>query len=300
MRITVLCTGPLGARFVAGLVDSADGSVAAPDIDVVCGTGEDITLHGLRVCPDVDALLDVLGDAPTAPGATVADTLACYDAGATWWPVTDGEVGTHLARTTWLSQGLSLSEATARLADRRGLTAKGVRLRPMSDVPVETHAVLDGEEEQRAVHVQQWRHEMGREPAPARFVVAGLDRATAAPGVLDTIRSADVVLLAPSDPVTGLGTMLGVPGIRDAVRGCSAPVVGVSPVGVMDLEGLTTTGVDPTSAGIARLFEDLLDGWVTGPGEPEARIPGRCRTAAHQGSVEDAAQTALRLDADLR
>lgn len=308
MRLTVLSTGPIGAAFTAA-VAAATGAAGSPsEIDVVCGTGDDITVHGLRVCPDVDAVLDALGDRPTATGTSVSEALVGYGAGPAWLPMTDGEVATHLARTSWLAQGLTLSEVTARLAERRGVSAKGVRLRPMSDVPVETHAVLDGPEEQRAVHVQQWRRELGGEPAPTRFVVAGLDRASAAPGVLDAIRRADVVLLAPGDPVTGLGVVLSVPGVRDALRGCTAPVVGVSPVGtgaLTDPETLAAVGVEPTSAGIAGLYRDLLHGWLVGADEaaPPPSPSARWLTRSHTGPLDPAdpevAAAALRLAAEL-
>jgi LPPG:FO 2-phospho-L-lactate transferase len=144
----------------------------------------------------------------------------------------------------------------------------------MTDTPVETHVVVDEGDGPRAIHFQQWwvRH---RAALPAeRFVVAGLDRATPAPGVLDAIRGADVILLPPSNPVVSIGTILGVPGIRDALRGSRAPVVGVSPlVGGRPVRGhadacLTTIGVESTSAAVAGLYSDFLDGWLVDEDDP--------------------------------
>ncbi|WP_338748289.1 2-phospho-L-lactate transferase CofD family protein [Janibacter alittae] len=301
MRITVISGGEPGARFTRGLLDHLERSpdLADADVTIIANTGDDISLWGLRLCPDLDLLIDALGTAKGAdprPSRVVGDELAALGVEPRWYPVTDREMGVHVARTAWLGRGDSLTEVAARLATAHGVPDH-VRVLPMSDVPVETHAVLDGPEDQRAVHVQQWRHELGR-PAAARFVVAGLDRATPSPGVLDAIRGADVVLLPPSDPVLALGIAMGVPGLRDALRGTSAPVVGVSPVVDADpapeplVASLTTVGVDTTSGGVAALFTDLLDGWIVDPADAAAAPPGsRWSTAAHTGPLVDSAPT---------
>ena len=133
---------------------------------------------------------------------------------------------------------------------------------------------------QRAIHFQEWwvRH---RAAVPAeRFVVAGLDRATAGPGVLEAIRQADVVLLPPSNPVVSIGIILGVPGVRDALRGTRAPVVGVSPlIGGRPVRGhadvcLQAIGVAATSEAVAGLYADFLDGWLVSPDDPMRSRPG--------------------------
>lgn len=277
MRITVISGGEPGARFTRGLLDHLERSpqLAGSQVTVIANTGDDISLWGLRLCPDLDLLVDTLGRAKgAAPRSShvVGDELAALGLEPQWYPVTDREMAVHVARTARLGRGDSLTEVTALLAQAHGLP-EGVRILPMSDVPVETHAVLDGAEDQRAVHVQQWRHELER-PRVARFVVAGLDRANPAPDVLEAIRGADVVLLPPSDPVLALGIVMGVPGVRDALRGTSASVVGVSPVSgsARAPEALTaslaTVGVEPTSAGVAGLFTDLLNGWVDDQSDP--------------------------------
>lgn len=315
MRITVISGGETSAPFARGLLDHLDRSpdLSGSEVTVIGSTGDDISLWGLRLSPHLDALVDALGTAKgaTADSSVVADEIADLGLEPQWYPVTDRDMAGHLARTAWLSRGETLSEVTARLAERRGLTARGVRVLPMSDVPVETHAVLDGDEDQRAVHVQQWRHELGS-PTATRFVVAGMDRATPAPGVLDAIRGADVVLLPPADPVLGLGVVLGVPGVRDAVRGTSAPVVGVSPVSTASpasealAASLATIEVQPTAAGIAGLYRDVLDGWVVDPSDAGARSPGaRLTVSAHPTSLDtaapaDVAASALTLAGSLR
>lgn len=300
MRITVISGGITGAHFVRGLVDHLHDSPDETQVTTIVNTGDDISLWGLRVCPDIDALLAQLSDDAPADSTTVADELASLDVYPQWYPATDREMATHLARTAWLGQGATLSEVAERLATQRGLSARGLRLLPMSDVPVETHAVLEGDQEQQAVHVQQWRHEL-RAPAATRFVVAGMDRASAAPGVLDALREADIVLLAPADPVLSIGIVLGVPGIRDALRGTSAPVVGVGPA-LQDLgPSLAAVGAEPTSAAVASLYRDFLDGWLAGP--DDAPAPGARWTTHHADLTRPAAQVAadaLTLARDLR
>lgn len=301
MRITVISGGQAGARFVRGLVDRLPHAPDPAELTAIANTGDDLSLWGLRACPDIDGLLAELSDDPVSASSAVAGELAALDVHPQWYPVTDGEVATHLARTAWLGQGATLSEVTARLAERRSLPRRGVRLLPMSDVPVETHAVLDGEHEQQAVHVQQWRHELGAPPA-ARFVVAGMDRAAAAPGVLDALREADLVLLAPADPVLSVGIVLGVPGVRDALRGTSAPVVGVCPDLATLAPSLAAVGAEPTSAAVAGLYRDLLDGWLTGT--DDAPTSGAARWTTRQVDLarpaDEVAADALALAESLR
>lgn len=300
MQITALSGGVGGARFVRGVVQAlrqgdAEAPVSDPDgpahrLTVIGNTGDDITLFGLRVCPDLDSLLYTLGggvDEDQGWGRE-GDTrelmgeLAALGVQPRWFGLGDRDLGTHLARSLWLGQGHSLSEVTRRLAQRWGLPAQGVRLLPATDTPIETHVVVDDEAGgERALHFQEWwvRHRAG---IPARrFTVAGLAQATAAPDVLQAIREADVVLLPPSNPVVSIGIILGVPGIRDALRGTRAPVVGVSPiVGGRPVRGyadacLAPLGVEASAAGVAGLYADLLQGWLVHEDDPDggARFP---------------------------
>ena len=163
-------------------------------------------------------------------GHLLQGELAAYAVEPQWFGLGDCDLGTHVARSLWLGQGASLSEVTARLAARWGLPESGFTLRPMTDTPVETHVVIPDDDGtgSRAVHFQEWWVRLRAAVAAQRFVVVGMDRATPAPGVLEAIRTADVVLLPPSNPVVSIGVILGVPGVRDALRGTPAPVVGVS------------------------------------------------------------------------
>ena len=300
MRITVLSGGVGGARFVRGLLHHL-ASPAAPEpavgagVTVVANTGDDITLHGLRICPDVDTILYTLGGGVHEEQGwgrrdertTVAEELAAYGAGPSWFTLGDRDLAPHLVRTRMLGAGYTLSQVTAALAER---WRPGVTLLPMTDQPVETH-VLVHDPEPRAVHLQEWWVRMHAEVAAHGFPLLGLDRAVAAPGVLEAIREADVVLLPPSNPVVSLGPVLAVPGVRDAVRGTRAPVVGVSPViGGRPVHGmaaqcLAALDVPCTAAGVAGLLVDLLDGWLVDTADLEVT-----RTDLHPSGPERSAE----------
>ncbi|GCE78139.1 2-phospho-L-lactate transferase [Cellulomonas biazotea] len=281
MRITVLSGGVGGARFTRGLLallrdrlpDGSGGTTA--QVTVVANTGDDLWLHGVRVCPDLDTLMYTLGDAVHEQqgwgrrdeSRRVSDDLAAYGLGWDWFTLGDLDLATHLARTELLLSGIPLSAVTARLAER---WRPGVTLLPMSDDEVETHVeTADGD----LLHFEEWwvRH---RAALPARrFVQVGLDTATAGPGVLDALTDADVVVLPPSNPVVSVGTILAIPGVRDVLRTTAAPVVGVSPVvGGAPVRGmadacLTAIGVATTADAVARHYgrrveSGVLDAWL--------------------------------------
>src|SRR5674476_1008375 len=293
MRITALAGGVGGARFLRGLRAHLDRTPALSDSTITAiGNNEE------QGWGRADETQSVQGE------------LAAYGAVPQWFGLGDRDFGTHIARSQWLGQGLSLSEVTARLCDRWGLPDQGVRLLPMSDSPVETHVVIDsedgggdgdgdGDSPQRAVHFQEWWVRM-RAAVPARkFIAVGMDRATAAPGVLDAIREADIILLPPSNPVVSIGIILGVPGVRDALRGSVAPVVGVSPlIGGAPVRGhadacLTAIGVECTAQAVAGLYADFLDGWLVDDlDEPGIGFPPRLEVQARPLWMNDLETTA--------
>ncbi len=323
MRITALAGGVGGARFLRGLRHHLDTTPALADAEltVIGNTGDDITLFGLRVCPDIDTLLYTLGggvDDARGWGRAEETTrvqaeLAAYGAQPQWFTLGDLDLGTHVARSQWLGLGLTPSEVTARLAARWGLPERGITLLPMSDQPVETHVVIEEDGETRAVHFQEWWVRLRAAVPARRFAAVGIDRAQAAPGVLEAIRTADVILLPPSNPVVSIGVILGVPGVRDALRGTPAPVVGVSPlISGRPVRGhadacLSAIGVPSTSAAVARLYEDLLDGWLVDPADADVLLP-RARVTVHPrdllmtdvDAAADIAGAALGLALDLR
>ncbi len=256
MRLVVVAGGIGGARFLRGV------RAAVPDAEITAlvNTGDDMTLHGLRICPDLDTVMYTLGGGidPVRgwgrEGETwrVKDELAAYGADPAWFGLGDLDLATHLVRTQMLDAGYPLSAVTEALCAR---WQPGLRLLPMSDDRVETHVLVDREDGRgrHAIHFQEWwvRH---RAALPAYgFVQVGVDEAKPAPGVLEAIAAADVILFPPSNPVVSVGTILAVPGIRDAVRSAPGQVVGLSPiVGGAPVRGmadacLTAIGV-PTSA----------------------------------------------------
>lgn len=285
MKVTVVSGGVGGARFTRGLLallaerlpDGRGGTTAA--VTVVANTGDDMWLHGVRVCPDLDTLMYTLGGTVHEDqgwgrrdeSSRVSADLAAYDVGWEWFTLGDLDLATHLARTQLLRAGLPLSAVTAHLCRR---WRPGVTLIPMTDQEVETHvAVDDGDGGEQLLHFEEWwvRH---RASLPARrFVQVGLAGATAAPGVVEALTDADVVVLPPSNPVVSVGTVLAIPGVRDAISATRAPVVGVSPViGGAAVRGmadacLQTIGVATSAEAIARHFGlrsqgGVLDAWL--------------------------------------
>ncbi|MBV9449392.1 MAG: 2-phospho-L-lactate transferase [Streptosporangiaceae bacterium] len=269
MRITVLAGGVGAARFLRGL------KAAAPDdeITVIGNTGDDITLYGLRVCPDLDTVMYTLGGGinpdqgwgRAAETFSVREELAAYGATPDWFTLGDRDFATHILRSQLLADGQPLSAITERLCRR---WRPGVRLLPMSDDPIETHVVLEDHlNERTVVHFQEWwvRHQ-AKTPA-AQIIAVGADSASPAPGVLDAIATADVVLFPPSNPVVSIGTILSVPGIRDAVAAKTvvgvSPIIGGAPVRGMADACLTAIGVPTTAAAVAAHYgPDLLNGWL--------------------------------------
>ena len=266
MRITVLAGGVGAARFLRGL------KLAAPDaeITVIGNTGDDITLFGLRVCPDLDTVMYTLGGGINAEQGwgraeetfSIRAELAAYGASPDWFTLGDRDFATHILRSQLLAAGRPLTEVTEVLCRR---WQPGVRLLPMSDDPIETHVVLaaDG----REVHFQEWWVRMRAETPAAQITASGADRARPAPGVLDAIGSADVVLFPPSNPVVSIGTILAVPGIRAAVEAKTvvgvSPIIGGSPVRGMADACLAAIGVDTSAAAVAAHYgPGLIDGWL--------------------------------------
>ncbi|NED97163.1 2-phospho-L-lactate transferase [Phytoactinopolyspora alkaliphila] len=274
MRIAALAGGIGGSRFLRGLLHA----VPDAEVTVIGNTADDIILHGLHVSPDLDTVMYTLGGGAheeqgwgrADESFTVAEELAAYGAHPQWFTLGDRDIATHLVRTQMLGAGYPLSAVTEALCDRwlRGTPGPGVRLLPMTDDRVETHVVIADSGEPRAIHFQEWWVRLHAAVPAERIVLAGIESAAPAPGVLDAIHSADVIVLPPSNPVVSIGPILSVAGVRDAVRASDAPVVGVSPViGGAPVRGmadavLRTIGVDVSAAGVAGLFADILDGWL--------------------------------------
>ncbi|MGA5129244.1 2-phospho-L-lactate transferase [Streptomyces olivoreticuli] len=271
-RIVVLAGGIGGARFLRGL----KSAVPDADITVIGNTGDDIHLFGLKVCPDLDTVMYTLGGGiheeqgwgRAGESFAVKEELAAYGVGPEWFGLGDRDFATHIVRTQMLGAGYPLSAVTEALCRR---WQPGVRLLPMSDDRVETHVLIDDPdgEGRKAVHFQEyWVRLHAATPAHA-IVPVGAEEAKPAPGVLEAIAAADVILFPPSNPVVSVGTILAVPGVREAVASAAAPVVGLSPiVGNAPVRGmadkvLEAVGVESTAAAVARHYgSGLIDGWL--------------------------------------
>ncbi|GAA4696078.1 2-phospho-L-lactate transferase [Nocardioides conyzicola] len=290
-NITVLSGGMGGARFLQGLLQGIAGGrlpgvAADARVTVVANTADDIWVHGLKVCPDLDTVMYTLGDGIDPERGwgrreetwSTKDELAAYGVEPTWFGLGDRDIATHLVRTQMLDAGYPLSEVTAALC-RRWLTptyGERVRLLPMTDDRVETHVAIadaDAPSGRRVIHFQEYWVRL-RASVPAELVVVvGLEDSSPGPGVIDAITDADLVLLPPSNPVVSVGTILGVPRVREALVATTAPVVGLSPiVGGTHVRGmaeqmLTSIGVEVTAAGVglhygSRAHGGVLDGWL--------------------------------------
>ncbi|MBI2755973.1 MAG: 2-phospho-L-lactate transferase [Chloroflexi bacterium] len=273
VSIVALAGGVGGSRFARGLRAAAPGA----HLTVVVNTGDDLTLHGLRISPDVDTMLYALaGIVDEARGwGPRGDSYRCLAAlerlgGETWFQLGDLDLATHLHRTGLLASGRTSSGITAELARCLGIT--GTVILPMSDDPVETWVQLA--EDGRWVHFQEYF--VGRRAeVPIRKVrFQGLEAARPAPGVLEALAAADLVVLCPSNPFVSLAPILGVPGVRTAVRSArnrGAVVAGVSPlIGGGTVKGpaarmLAELGHEPTAAGVAAQYADLLDAFLIDP-----------------------------------
>jgi LPPG:FO 2-phospho-L-lactate transferase len=285
VKVTVLAGGVGGARFLRGLrthlrsrYPNGDGGSTA-EITAVVNTGDDMWLTGLRVCPDLDSIMYTLGGANDDErgwgrkdeSERVSKELTAYGIGWPWFTLGDLDLGTHIARSSFLRDGLTLTEATARLAERWN---PGVRLLPMSDQPVETHVAIEVDGQRKIVHFEEWWVKYRANVPAQRFIQVGVDTATASPDVLDAIARADIILVAPSNPVVSIGTILNVRGVRAALSAAKAPIVGVSPIiqgaavrGMADA-CLTAIGVETTAAAVAKHYGSrqrsggLLDAWL--------------------------------------
>jgi LPPG:FO 2-phospho-L-lactate transferase len=302
VKIALLSGGVGGARFLRGVrahvrdafPDGAGGSTAS--ITAIVNTGDDMWLSALRIAPDLDSITYTLagendeerGWGRTGETERVSGELRAYGIGWPWFTLGDLDIGTHLARTSMLRDGLTLAEATDRITSRWPL---GVHLVPATNDEVETLVVTaDG----TRMHFQEWwtRHRAAL-PA-ARFVQQNVESASPAPGVVEAIMTADAVLFAPSNPVVSIGTILGIPGIRGALGATRAPVVGVSPViGGAVVRGmadacLTAIGVATAADAVAlhygsRSAGGVLDAWLLA--EEDAALAPAVEAAGIRASV---------------
>ncbi len=319
MKVTVLVGGVGGARFLLGVQQllglgqfsepsSEQRSAAAPnapdtpntpntfgtghELTAVVNIGDDAWMHGLRVCPDLDTCMYTLGggvDPQRGWGHRdetwhAKEELARYGAQPDWFQLGDRDMATHLVRTQMLHAGYPLSQITTALCDR---WEPGARLLPASDDRCETHVVITDPADggRRAIHFQEWWVRYRAQIPTHSFAFIGAEKANAATEAVRAIADADIILLAPSNPVVSVGAILAVPGIRGALRAAPAPIVGYSPIiggkplrGMAD-ECLAVIGVESTAEAVGRHYgarrggTGILDCWLVHEGD-HAEIDG--------------------------
>jgi LPPG:FO 2-phospho-L-lactate transferase len=304
VKVTVLVGGVGGARFLLGVQQllglgqfATQGNPrqgepdAAHELTAVVNIGDDAWMHGLRICPDLDTCMYTLGggvDSERGWGHRnetwhAKEELARYGVQPDWFQLGDRDLATHLVRTQMLHAGYPLSQVTTALCDR---WQPGARLLPASDDRCETHAVITdpADESRRAIHFQEWWVRYRAALPTHSFAFIGAEKAGAATEALAAIAHADVILLAPSNPVVSVGAILAVPGIRGALRAANAPVVGYSPIiGGKPLRGmadacLAVIGVESSAEAVGRHYgarsaTGLLDCWLVHEGD-DADIDG--------------------------
>ena len=260
MRHTVLAGGVGAARYLQGAIEAFDPS----DVTAIVNVGDDVTLHGLRVCPDLDTCTYTLANAidPERGWGLVdesfkaMDTLGRYG-GIDWFSLGDRDLGTHLYRTQRLGEGATLTEVTAEITAAWGIKAT---LLPVTDDPIETRVTrAAGEEIGFQEYFVRLAHKV--EISSVRFV--GAEQAIPTKPVLEAIKSSEALVIAPSNPLVSIQPVLSVPGVESAVRARRAHNVAVSPiVGGRALKGpadrmLRELGEQATVVGIARRYRDL-------------------------------------------
>ncbi len=259
--LVALTGGTGGAKLVQGLSQETNPE----ELTIICNTADDFVLHGLHISPDLDTIVYTLagiGDVSKGWGIkddtfVVLEWLSKYGA-EPWFKLGDRDLAMHLTRTRLLRQGMRLSEIVERQRRPLGVRAK---ILPMTDENVETMVVTpEGEISFQEYFVKRrWAVEV------RSLFFSGVEKAAPAPGVIESIRGASAVVVCPSNPVTSIGPILAVPGIRDALREVKAPVLAVSPIiGETAISGpahklMTAMGMEPSAFGVARAYADFID-----------------------------------------
>ncbi|HXQ18240.1 MAG TPA: 2-phospho-L-lactate transferase [Acidimicrobiales bacterium] len=258
--LVALAGGVGAARLLAGLVEVTDPA----GLTAVINTADDLVLHGLSISPDIDTVTYTLAglDNREQGWGVAGETWAVMDAlealgGPSWFRLGDRDLATHLYRSDRLAEGATLSEVTAELAARRGVT---IALLPMSDDPVRTLVTIEAPGGAQEISFQDYFVRLRHDVAVRALRFAGAESAHPAPGVLDALADAELIICCPSNPLVSIGPILAVPGIEDLLTKRRPEVVAVSPiVGGAALRGpadrlLRELGHEPSARGVARLY----------------------------------------------
>lgn len=268
-KITALAGGVGASKLLLGLYEEMDPR----DLTIIVNTGDDITLHGLKISPDLDIVTYTLAGIVDAkkgwgfPGETfhALKRLAVYQR-ANWFNLGDRDLATHIHRTAMLAEGKTLSQAADAIRTALGVKA---RILPMSDDPVPT--IIDSNE--GPLHFQEYLVKRRAEPIVRGIRFDGVESARPAPGVLEAILDADRIIICPSNPLISIGPILAVPGVREQMRACKDKAFAVCPlVGGKSLKGpsdkmLIQLGYQSTALSVAKLYADFTGTFVIDPAD---------------------------------
>jgi LPPG:FO 2-phospho-L-lactate transferase len=259
--IAVLTGGTGGAKLIEGLAEEIDPA----ELTIICNTGDDCVFHGLHISPDIDTItytLAGLSDGEKGWGIK-DDTFVALEqlrrlGNDAWFNLGDKDMATHITRTRLLREGWTLSEVTDHL--RRMLGVRSTIL-PMADQRIESRVLTP----QGEISFQEFfvKEHWARDVSAVRF--AGAEASQPAPGVLEAIQNAKAIIVCPSNPITSIGPILAVPGIRSALSKSKVPIVGVSPIiGAAAISGpahklMTAAGFEPSALGVAHCYGQFLD-----------------------------------------
>jgi LPPG:FO 2-phospho-L-lactate transferase len=265
--ITALAGGVGASKLLLGLYDVADPA----RLTAIVNTGDDITLHGLKISPDLDIVTYTLAGVidPAKGWGFRGETFHALKRLAVfgrvdWFHLGDRDLATHIHRTAMLAEGQSLTEAAESIRAALGVKS---RILPMSDQPVPT--IIDSDE--GALHFQEYLVKRRAEPVVRGIRFDGVEAARPAPGVLEAIHDADRIIICPSNPLISIGPILAVRGIREALRARRKEVIAVCPiVGGNSLKGpsdkmLAQLGYESSAQGVAKLYADFTGTFVLDP-----------------------------------
>ena len=262
--LVVLTGGTGGAKLIEGLSHEVDPA----ELTIICNTADDFVLHGLNISPDLDTIMYTLAGLsdPEQGWGIRGDTFTVLQqleklGGDAWFKLGDRDIATHITRTRLLRDGLELSEVTDLL--RRQLHIKS-RIFSMSNDGIETRVdTAEGE-----ISFQEYFVKRRWQPEVRKVFYAGVESSRPAPGVLQAIGDAAGIVICPSNPVTSIGPIVAVPGIRDALKQATAPVIGVSPIiGESAISGpahklMAAQGMEPSALGVAKGYVGFLNRFV--------------------------------------
>ncbi len=264
-RIVVLCGGVGAAKLLQGLV-----KVVAPNsVTAIVNTGDDLSLHGLHICPDIDTVIYTLGNEINPDtgwglrdeGWRAMDMVAMYG-GIDWFRLGDRDIGTHLFRTQRLSEGATLSEVTREIAAKWGV---GINVIPMSNDPVRTIVTtVRGED----LNFQDYFVRLAHDVEIASIKFQGHETAHPAPELISEILEADIILIAPSNPLVSIAPILSIAGIRDVLQKRRKDVIAISGIiGGKALKGpagrlLNELGYEASAAAVAEIYKDIVGTFV--------------------------------------